>query len=268
MATSSQETSEKIIPGSLAVIFPHAEEAAGLKRKLSERVSTRCVALLEHCGRWKNSPVVIAEVGGGVSRAERATRDLIIMRRPRWIIAAGFAASLRAEIECGHILIPDVVSDQQGNTWPAACLVDSEEASSRSTFHVGKLVTLPSLPQTEAERLAVIETHQALACDTQTQAIAEVCQRENVRFLSVRIIDRDPVDDLVTDLEPIDRRSTRAGKLGAAARALFQRPGSIQDIWQRKKKTKELSDRLAECLTGVIEQLQQRDEDKKRITES
>lgn len=268
MVPNSEQTSEKIIPGSLAVIFPHAEEAAGLKRKLSQPVSTRCVALLEHCGSWKNVPVVIAEVGGGVRRAARGTRDLIIMRRPRWVIAAGFAVSLKSEIECGHILLPDVVSDQQGNSWPVACLADSEEVNSRPKFHAGKLVTLPALPQTEAERQAVIDTHQALACDTQTQAIAEVCQRENVRFLSVKIIDRDPVDGLVTDLEPIDRRPTRAGKLGAAARALFQRPGSIQDIWQRKKQAKELSDRLAQCLTGVIEQLQQRDKDEKRIAGS
>ena len=268
MDPESKQTSEKIIAGSLAVIFPHAEEAAGLKRKLNERVSTRCVALLEHFGKWKNVPVVVAEVGGGLRRAQKGTRDLIIMRRPRWIIAAGFAVSLRPEVECGHILMPDVVSDQQGNSWPAACLADSEELNSRPTFHAGKLVTLPALPQTEAERQAVIETHQALACDTQTQAIAEVCQRENVRFLSVRIIDRDPVDGLVTDLDPIDRRPTRAGKLGAAARALFQRPGSIQDIWQRKKKATELSDRLAQCLTGVIEQLQQRDADEKRIAGS
>ena len=31
MVPNSQQTSEKIIPGSLAVIFPHAEEAAWLK---------------------------------------------------------------------------------------------------------------------------------------------------------------------------------------------------------------------------------------------
>ena len=268
MVPNSQQTSEKIIPGSLAVVFPHAEEAAGLKSKLSQRVSTRCVALLEHCGSWKDVPVVVAEVGGGLRRAERGTRDLIVMRRPRWVIAAGFAASLRAEIECGHIVMPDVVSDEQGNSWPSSWRVDPEEIKSRPGFHAGKLVSLSAVPQTEAERAAVLERHQALACDTQTQAIAEVCQRENVRFLAVKIIDRDPTEGLVDDLEPIDRNPTRAGKLGAMARALFQRPSSLQDIWHRKKQAKELTDRLAQCLTGVIEQLQQRDKAEKRIVES
>jgi len=268
MGANAQQTSEKIIPGSLAVIFPHAEEAAGLKSRLKQRVSTRCVALLEHCGSWQDIPVVIAEVGGGLQRAQRGTRDLIIMRRPRWVIAAGFAASLQPEIECGHLVIPDVVADQQGNSWLSSWRVDPEAINSRPAFHAGKLVTLPSLPQTEVERAAVIETHQALACDTQAQAIAEVCKEENVRFLSVKIIDRDPVEGLVSELESIDRNPTRAGKLGAMARALFQRPGSLQDIWQRKKQAKELSDRLAQCLTGVIEQLQQRDKDEKRIVES
>ncbi|MFP6618209.1 MAG: hypothetical protein VB877_02605 [Pirellulaceae bacterium] len=263
MTSEQQPATERIVPGSLAFVFAHAEEAAGLKRKLDDRVTTRCVSLLEHCGTWQQSPVVIAETGGGFERAERATRDLIIMRRPRWIIATGFAASLQPGVEIGHIVMPDQVCNQQGETWPVECHADKTDVQARPTLHVGSLLSLPAFPTTEEERQSLFKSQQALACDTQTQAVADVCRREQVPFLSARIIDRDVAQGLAADLESVDRRPTRAGKLGAAARTLFQRPGSIQDMWQRKKEARKLSDRLGRFLLGMVEQLQQWNADEK-----
>ena len=268
MADHLAEPGTKILAGSVAFIFEWGEEAAGLRRKLGHRVTTRCVSLLEHSGTWGTFPVVIAEAGGGLQRAEQATRDLIIMRRPRWIIAAGFAAGLQAEIASGHILMPDVICGLQGNTWPVEYQVDAAEVAARPTLHVGKLLTLPTLPGNEDERQRLIKTHQALACDTHTQGVANVCQSERVRFLSVRIIDRDPVNGLVPDLQAVDRRTTRSGRIGAAARTLFRRPGSILDMWQRRKKVKQLSDRLARFLVGVIKRLQDHDEEEQGMKKS
>ena len=268
MTSEQQPATEKIVPGSLAFVFAHAEEAAGLKAKLADRVTTRCVSLLEHCGTWQQSPVVVAETGGGFERAGRATRDLIIMRRPRWIIATGFAASLHPEVEIGHIVMPNQVCNQQGETWPVECHADKADVEASPALHMGSLLSLPAFPTTEEERQAVFRSQQALACDTHTQAVAEVCRREQVPFLSARIIDRDVAQGLAADLESMDRRPTRAGKLGAAARALFERPGSIQDMWQRKKQTKQLSDRLGRFLLGMIEQLQQWNEGGENISSS
>ena len=260
------QTTAKILAGSLAFVFERGEEAIGLRRKLKNRVTTRCVSLLEHSGQWEDAPVVIAEAGGGLPRSERATHDLIVMRRPRWVIAAGFAASLQDQVERGHILMPDMISDLQGKTWPVGCQVDAEEVAARRTLHVGKLVTVPVLPQTEEEQSTLLESQQALACDTHSQAVAEVCRRQGVRFLAVRIIDRDPVHQLASDLAAVDGRPTTAGRLGAAARTLFQRPHSLQDMWQRRKTVKKLSHQLGHFLTGVIERLQQRDEQEERIS--
>ena len=257
--TTQSPLVERIIPGSLAFVFAHGEEAAGLKRKLVDRVTTRCVSLLEHSGTCEQMPIVIAETGGGFKRAARATRDLIIMRRPRWIIAAGFAASLQPAVQVGHVVIPNRVCDQDGKDWSVEYQVEEAAVQAQTALHVGSLASLPVLPSSEEETRVLLESTQALACDTHTRAVAEECHREQVPFLAARIIDRDRSTGPVPDLEPVDRQATRAGKLGAAARALFQRPGSIQDMWKQKKLAGQLSEGLGRFLVGMIQQLRLRD---------
>ena len=69
MTPQAPQTTAKILAGSLAFVFERGEEAIGLRRKLKNRVTTRCVSLLEHSGQWEDSRVVIAEAGGGLRRA-------------------------------------------------------------------------------------------------------------------------------------------------------------------------------------------------------
>ena len=97
----------------------------------------------------------------------------------------------------------------------------------------------------------------AVACDMETMAVAQVCRRRQVRFLSVRIISDGLDDRLPPEVEHMLDQQSLAGKLGAATRAVFQRPGSVKDMWKLREIAHRASDRLAKFLVGVVPQLQE-----------
>ena len=86
-------------------------------------------------------------------------------------------------------------------------------------------------------------------------AVAEVCRRHRTRFLSVRVISDALDDQLPPELERLVNHSSIAGKLGAATRAIWQRPSIVKDMWRLRETAQRASDRLARFLTGVVPQL-------------
>jgi adenosylhomocysteine nucleosidase len=99
----------------------------------------------------------------------------------------------------------------------------------------------------------------AIACDMETMAVAQVCRRRHVRFLAVRVISDGLDDRLPPEMERMLDQRSLAGKLGAATRAIFQRPGSVKDMWRLQETARRASDRLANFLAGVIPQLLESD---------
>ena len=86
--------------------------------------------------------------------------------------------------------------------------------------------------------------------------MAEVCRREKVRFLSVRVIS-DAVDrQLPPEVDNLVRQRSRAGRIGAVGAAILRRPSSIKDMWQLKEDALVASERLGKFLVGVVGQLE------------
>jgi adenosylhomocysteine nucleosidase len=120
---------------------------------------------------------------------------------------------------------------------------------------VGRLVTVDHLVSRQEERQELAAKHDAIACDMETAAIAEACQRRQVRFLSVRIITDAFDDQLPMEVEKLLQQKTTVARLGVAAGAIFQRPGAVKDLWKLRDEASRASERLAGFLTGVLPQL-------------
>ena len=85
--------------------------------------------------------------------------------------------------------------------------------------------------------------------------LAEICRKLKSKFLAVRIIS-DTVDDVLPkEIENLLDQSSLAGKLGAVAGAILNRPSSVKDMWRLREAAIKASDRLAKFLTGVMSQL-------------
>lgn len=239
----------------VALLFALNLESGGLVDRLTRAVTTECPAMVERIGLLDGRPVIVAESGVGQRAAEQAAEDLIRIHHPRWIIAAGFAGALVPSLERGHILMADSLVDSSHQSLNVGFRIAPQVVEATPLLHVGRLLTVDRLvrQREEKERLAV--EFDAIACDMETMAIAQACRRQQVRFLAVRIISDGLDDRLPQEVERMLDQPSLAGKLGAATRALFQRPGSVKDMWKLQEIARRASDRLAGFLAGVIPQL-------------
>ncbi len=236
----------------IAVIAALNMELGGLADRLSGIVTTQANGFKTHRGAWRDRGVLLVESGVGRQRATRATAAVIDGHHPSWIISTGFAGGLALDVARLHIVVGNSVANEAGERLAIDLKLDP---AGQRGLHVGRILTVDRIVRTPAEKQALAAKHDALAVDMESFAVAEVCRRERTRFMAVRVISDAAEDELPPDVERLINRSTMAGKLGAAAGAIVRRPSSVKDFWQLKEQALLATDRLAEFLLGMIEQL-------------
>jgi adenosylhomocysteine nucleosidase len=236
----------------VAIVFTLSIEAGGLADVLTDIVTMRCNSFVEHVGLLNGRPVVLVETGVGVDAAATATREVIALHKVSCVIATGFGSALRPELRRGHFLMADEVANIHGHHVAVDLHVRRDSLASNPTLHVGRLLTVDHLLQDADEKQRLGSNHDAMACDMESLGIAEECHRQGIRFLSVKIISEALDDALPKEVERMIGQKTIAGKLGAAAGALWNRPSSVKDLWQLKEDAIKASDRLAKFLVGVV----------------
>jgi adenosylhomocysteine nucleosidase len=239
----------------VGVVFALGIEAGGLVDLLQGVVRIDGASFSAREGGLKGRRIVVVESGVGAEAGARATEALIQGHEPRWVISAGFAGGLHENLAQGDILMADEIVSASGQNLFIEFPFDRNSIASERRLHVGRLLTSDRVIADAAEKAALGHRHEALAVDMESLAVAEVCRRENARFISVRIISDAVGHSLPKDIDYLVKRKTTASRLGAAAGAIFRRPGSIKDMWQLKEDALAASDRLAKFLAGIIEQL-------------
>ena len=188
--------------------------------------------------------------GPGRAAAERAIAALIAGHRPNWVVSAGFAGALVKDLQRGDL----VVANQIMETGGGRLSIDFRLAETPGV-HVGSLLTVDRIVRTANERRRLADEHGAMAVDMETFAVAEACRREQIRFLSVRVISDALDDELPEDIEHLMQQQNLAGRAGAVTGAVFRRPSSLKDMWRLKETALVASDRLAKFLAETLGQL-------------
>jgi adenosylhomocysteine nucleosidase len=249
------ETPKEVLPCDVLVAFALGIESNGLVDRLEESESLRCATFVEHAGLLERQRVVVIETGVGREAAASAVDDAIAVHRPAWVVSAGFSGGLRDELRRGQMLMADRIVDCRGGELTVGFHIDPRVAASTPGLHIGRLVTVDAIVRTEKEKRRLAEQFDAVACDMETAAVAEVCRRRQTRFLSVRVIS-DAVDDVLPrEVEKLLGQTSVAGKLGAAAGAILGRPSAVKDMWNLRDQAFRAADRLATFLGGVLPQL-------------
>jgi adenosylhomocysteine nucleosidase len=239
----------------VGLVFALGLEAGGLVDRMVDRVSTQGAKLTEHVGRVDGRRVAIVETGVGRKAAELGCRDLVEVRRPDWVVSAGFAGALCSSVKRGHIVMANRVADPSGRSLAVGLQLGEQSAAAKPSLHVGRLLTVDRLITDPEEKKRLGQQHDALACDMESFAVAEVCREAQVRFLSVRIISDAVDDELPPELVNLVKQKSVAGKLGAITGAIWQRPGNIKTMWKLNSQAIKLSERLAHFLRGALPQL-------------
>jgi adenosylhomocysteine nucleosidase len=252
---SGEAEGDDVAQCDVAVLFALPIESAGLVDQLSDGNAVRLNASIEHLGTVAGKNVVIANTGVGQKSAAAIAAEVIEFHRPRWVISAGFAGGLHDDVRPGHLLLVDKVASLQGDSFSIGLQCDPQWLATARGVHAGKLLTVADIVSAAAEKRRLGEEHSAIACDMETFAITDVCRQLQTPLIAVRII-TDAVDDtLPPEIDRLMRQKTMAGKLGAAAGAIFSRPTAAKDLWDLRGVALKSSDRLAKFLVGMIEQL-------------
>src|SRR5437762_7502763 len=202
-------------------------------------------------GEHHHQIVVIVVSGVGRPAARRATEVLLAGHRPSWIIAAGFAGALNPTMARNDLALPGEVIDPEGHRFPVE---HPESLGAGIRYTRGRLLTVDRIIVTSQEKAELHRDTQADLVDMESSAVAAVCREKLVRFLAVRVIS----DDALSDLPPeVATLLTRSGsyRVGAAIRAIWNRPASLKDFWTLHERALEAADRLAKFIALCLDHL-------------
>jgi adenosylhomocysteine nucleosidase len=240
-------------PCEIAFIFALNAESGALTDLLESSTYAKCPTFVERAGLLDGRPVVVAEVGVGAEAAARGTADCLALHKPKWVVSAGFAGGLAEGLNKGHILMADELVDPSGNVLETGLKIDRSSLS--PSLHVGRLLTVDHLIREPDEKRSLAQQHNAVACDMESFAVAEVCRQVGVPFFSVRVIS-DTVDDrLPIEIEKLLTEKSLAGRLGTAAGAILNRFSAIGDMWRLYEDALKCSKRLANFLRSMLPQM-------------
>ena len=242
-------------PITAAVVFATSIESGGLVDLLQDLLTTKYETFVERSGRFKGHTILIAETGVGLEKSEAGIRDLISFHKPPLVFAAGFAASLDAELKKGHILIAEKVSDEQGNYFEFAVSIDRATIEAKPNWHLGHLVSVEREIMNFQQRSELAAATGAAACDMETFAIAKVCRELKVPCISIRVIADGLKDGDKQVLNTISKQTTFAAKLGATAGAIWRKPKIATEMIGVKQAAIERSDQLAQFIAGLLKQI-------------
>ncbi|MFT5522693.1 MAG: adenosylhomocysteine nucleosidase [Pirellulaceae bacterium] len=229
-------------------------ESSGLLDLLKETVTTSCASHTEYVGLLPSGrKVAVIETGASQKKAGRAVADAISFHRPQWLVSCGFASSLNQDVCKGHILLANEVTDGNSNLEVGLGVAEDKRPSQRG-LHFGRLLTVDKIITNSQEKRSLSELHNALACDTESMAIASACA-DSTRMISVRVITDNIDDQLPPELENLVKQRSFAGKMGAAVAALWNKPSRVKDMWNLRDEAIKASNRLARFLLGVADQL-------------
>jgi adenosylhomocysteine nucleosidase len=239
----------------VAILFSVTAEAGGLEDMLEEAVTTRGAGFVVHQGRLRGKSVLLVVAGAGHRAAQGVAAAVIAAHRPGWVISAGFAGALAAEVRRRELVFGDVVLDEHGNVFPTHLDQIGNGWKLPAGARVGRLLTVDRVVRDPEEKKALAQRHQAVALDMTSTGVARACGEQSTGLLAVRIVGDEVDERLPSDLEHLMRQESAAGKLGAVIGSVFRRPSSVKDMLHEKEEALLASDRLAAALADLVESI-------------
>src|SRR5262249_16940630 len=132
--------------------------------------------------------------------------------------------------------------------------VDLPEAIGKLRHATGTLLTVDQVVLKAAEKADLLAAYHADLVDMESAAVAGVCSERLIRFLAIRVISDDAKVDLPREVASVLARGG-SYRVGAALRAVWQRPSSIKDFWGLYENAIEASGRLAAFVSSCLLEL-------------
>ncbi|MDR2642435.1 MAG: hypothetical protein LBC74_06540 [Planctomycetaceae bacterium] len=263
----------------LGFVFAMPMEAAGLVDLLAESVTTKGNGRVFHRGRLKKASVVIVESGIGQEKAASATKALLDIFCPSFIVSAGYGGGLLPELNRFSVHQPylllrksdgkiiDIVNNipqirKEITDENQQVTNETDTVHNIVTKNCSMLVTVDQPVMTASEKLLLGKESGAGLVDMETFAVAEVCNNLRngddsngiIRFSAVRIILDTVEEELPKEVKRILQSYdfSTARLIGTTISSLFKRPSVIFDLYSLKERALQATDILAKYIVANI----------------
>jgi adenosylhomocysteine nucleosidase len=239
------------VPADVGIVAALAIETADLIDGLTSvrKYQSASIPVIE--GEHGGKIVAVAVSGPGRQAARRATEILISGHRPRTLISAGFAGALNPSLARNDLVLPDEIIDREGGRHR----VELPDALTTKVAHAkGTLLTVDRVVLKAAQKAELRAFYGADLVDMESAAVASLCDESLVRFLSIRVISDDAQADLPREVARVIAHGG-SYRVGAALRAVWQRPSSIKDFWGLYEHAIDASARLAKFVMSCLPEL-------------
>jgi adenosylhomocysteine nucleosidase len=240
------------VPADVGIVAALAIETADLVEgfKNVRRYQSASVPVIE--GEHGGKIVAVAVSGPGRQAARTATDLLVSGHRPRLIIAAGFAGALDPALARNDLILPDEIIDREDFRHQ----VDKPASLGATVQHTGgRLLSVDQVVLLASQKAELRAAYQADLVDMETSAVAAVCREKLVRFLAIRVISDDAHSDLPREVAAVIAHGG-SYRVGAALRAVWQRPSSVKDFWKLYENAIEAADRLGKFVSLCLNELE------------
>jgi hopanoid-associated phosphorylase len=149
------------------------------------------VAALEMEGRWIRASESLVEVSGGGEKRARAAAHRLLERGATSLVSWGVAGGLDPDLEPGTVVLPDVVVDTDGSSYPVDVAWRDRllmRLRSRVVTCTSPLVHATQPITAPAEKIELHRRTRAAAVDMESAAVAAVANEVGIPFLVVRVV--------------------------------------------------------------------------------
>lgn len=204
-------------------------------------------------GKLGKTKVAAVQTGMGAEAARVGTQLLLDTHTPKSVVCAGFSGGLLDAHRVGDIVVANSLINGDRDEVRLNLGMSNDPARG---LYVGRLLQVDRFVRLVSEKRTLASEFQAIALDMESYAVAVVCRDAKKPFMAVRVVSDDMKADLPAEVTSIVG-STGTVRWGATLGALWNRPGSITDLWRLREQANTAADRLAVFLDGVVEQLAQ-----------
>ena len=202
-------------------------------------------------GEHEGKVVALIVGGAGRAAARRAGALLIDGHRPRWVVSAGFGGALDPSLRRNDTLLATEIVDPDGQAITVETPLSLSTSENAPRILPGRLVTCDAIVRTAAEKVALRVRTGGDVVDMESSALAALCGERGVGFLSVRVVSDEASVDLPKELGAL-MNHTGSYLVGAALRAVWNRPSSLKDLLALHNHASEAADRLAAVVLAAV----------------
>lgn len=169
----------------IAITFALPVESSDFVKLLEESAIGSREGLGTIRGSLRGKPVAVIHTGVGETSCRERMEIALRGERFAYLISAGFAGALGKELRVGNLVLAENFSSPELLQSPRLNLPEDG-------VFVGKLLTVPGMIDSAAERSRLTAKTGAVAVDMETEFIAEMCAERETPMISLRAISDTP----------------------------------------------------------------------------